>query len=274
MRKFGLFHPLFFSFFSQPLYQDVARNWRGLIFLYLLLALAICWLPLMARLQAQVTKFVEEESPRALQQIPRVTITNGEVSTDVETPYFINDTDTDKPFIIIDLTGEFESLAGTEARVLVTRNQVFVKNKPHETRVYDLSGVKEFSVDRARVEGWLQLVQKWLVVILFPFTVFFAFCYRVMQAFIYGLIGLIFAKILHAPLGYMASVRLAIIAVTPVLILNTVVTLSKVRIPAWWLIGFLIAMGYLFFGVKAATAAPEPGGSPASQPGQATGVSG
>ncbi len=269
MRKFGLFHPLVLSFFSQPLYQDVARNWRGITFLYLLLLLAICWLPHMFRLQAELTKFVEKDSARALQQIPRISINNGEVSTDVETPYFINDPDTGKPFVIIDLTGEFESLAGTEAKVLVTKNQVFVRNRPTETRVYDLSGIKEFSVDRARVEGWLELAQRWFVIILFPFTLSFVYGYRLVQAFIYGLIGLIVAKILHASLPYMALVRLAIIAVTPVLILDTVISLSKVRVPAWWLIGFLIAIGYLFFGIKAATAPPQPAETPGPQLGQA-----
>jgi hypothetical protein len=89
------------------------------------------------------------------------------------------------------------------------------------------------------------------------------------QTFIYGLIGLIIAKLLHVPLAYMASVRLAIIAVTPGLILDTLFPLVKLRPPAWWLLGFAIAMGYLFFGIKAATAAPPQAATTRPQPGQA-----
>jgi hypothetical protein len=67
----------------------------------------------------------------------------------------------------------------------------------------------------------------------------------------------------------MASVRLAIIAVTPGLILDTLFPLVKLRPPAWWLLGFAIAMGYLFFGIKAATAAPPQAATTRPQPGQA-----
>lgn len=268
MRKFGLVHPIVLSFYSQPLYQDVARNWRGITFLYLLLVLALSWLPGMVSMQKGVSEFVTKDAPEGLKQMPRVSIIGGEVTTDVETPYFIKDPESGKTFIIIDLTGEFTSLEGTEAKVLLTRNQLIVQKNIRETRTYDLAGIKEFTIDRTRIEGWLQLVKTWLVPLLFPFVLVFSYFYRLFQVFVYGLIGLIIAKLLKAPLAYMASVRLAIIAITPVLILDTVLSAVKFHLPAWWLLGFAIAMAYLFLGVKAATAAspsPEPLNPPIAQ---------
>src|SRR3990172_1304212 len=227
MRKFGLFHPLVLSFYSQPLYQDVARNWRGATFLYLLLVLALYWLPGMVKMQRDMSEFLEKDAPAALQQIPRITITDGVVSTDVETPYYIKDPETGKPFLILDLTGEFTSLEGTGAKMLLTRNQLIAQKSTMETRTYDLSGIKSFSIDRETIERWLQLARSWLVPLLFPIIHIFSYCDRLFQTFVYGLIGLIIAKLFHVPLGLMASVRLAIIAITPVLLLDTVFGLAK-----------------------------------------------
>ena len=169
--------------------------------------------------------------------------------------------------MIIDLTGTFSSLEGSEAKLLLTKKQVFAKKSAAETRVYDLSWVKKFSIDRSTITGWLQVARNWLVVVTFPVVLVFSYGYRLFQAFIYGLIGLIFVKISHAPLDYMGLVRLAFIAITPVLLLDTVLTLVKVHIPFWWLICFLIAMGYLYFGVRANSVAQPQAGAAGRQPG-------
>ncbi len=264
MRKFGLLHPLVLSFYSRPLYQDVGKNWRGAAFLYLLLLVGLCWLPVMVQMQVDVAHFVEEGAMGFVQQVPRISISDGVVSTDVETPYYIRDPETGRPLIIIDLTGEFTSLEGTEAKALITTKQLVMQRNERETRIYDLSGIKSFAVDRSRIEHWLQLARSWLVLVLFPIILFFSYCYRVFQTFIYGLIGLIFGKMSHVPLGLMASMRIAIIAITPPLILDAVLKLAKVHLPLSWLIGFVIAMIYLYFGIRA-NAAEQPQGSTQGQ---------
>ncbi len=267
MRKFGLLHPIFLSFYSQPLYRDVATNWRGAAFLYLLLLLALCWLPSMGTMHADLSRFIDTKAGALVRQVPHVSISDGEVSTDVETPYFIKDPDNGKTLVILDLTGQFTSLEGTDAKVLITRNRIIARKSPQETRIYDLSGVKSFSVDQTRIAGWLQVAKAWLVPVLFPILLLFSYVYRLFQAFVYGLIGLIFASLLHVKLDLLASVRIAIIAITPVLVLDTLRGLAKVHIPWSTLLCFIIAMGYLFYGVKAATA-PLPPETPGPMVGQ------
>src|SRR5687768_15029809 len=138
MKRYHILAPLVLSFYSKGLYQDVGRNWRGKAFLYLLLLIAICWIPGLIQMQADLAKWVDGEGSALVQQMPRITITNGEASTDVETPYFIKDPKTGKPVIIIDLTGQFTSLKGSEAMVLLTQKQFMVRKNERETRVYDL----------------------------------------------------------------------------------------------------------------------------------------
>ena len=45
MKRYSIFHPLVLSFFSKSLYRDVGKNWRGTGLLYLLLIIALLWIP-------------------------------------------------------------------------------------------------------------------------------------------------------------------------------------------------------------------------------------
>lgn len=253
MRKHNLLQPLFLSFYSKSLYQDVGRRWSSTTFLYLLLLLALVWIPSMFKLQQELGRWIQQEAPALVSQIPTITITNGEVSTDVETPYFIREPEKDTVLAIIDLTGEYTSLDDSDARVLLTKDTFFMKKDERETRTYDLSGIEKFAVDENRVAGWLELLATWLPVLLYPFAVLFSFLYRIVQALLYAAIGLLFAKALKASLGYAALLRLAVVSITPVILLSTAGELAGVTIPSWWLLAFIVAMAYLFFAIKANT---------------------
>ena len=77
------------------------------------------------------------------------------------------------------------------------------------------------------------------------------FIYRLVQMLIYALVGMIFANIVKANLEYVTLVRLAAVSITPVIILNAVRRMLDISVPYIGLLSFLIAMGYLFFAVKA-----------------------
>ena len=50
--------------------------------------------------------------------------------------------------------------------------------------------------------------------------------------------------------SYDALVRLAVTAVTPCIIINTILTLAGVHLPCIGVFFLLVALGYLYFGVK------------------------
>ncbi len=253
MKRHSALDALVLSFCSKPLYQDVATNWRGTGFAYLLLLLALCWVPEMAKLQIGFSKYVREDAAKLVKQIPSITISDGEVSTDVETPYFIKDPEKGKVLAIIDLTGQYTSLDNSPADMLLTKHQVFTRNN-YEIRTYDLKGVKSFHLDQNRVQGWLNVARSWMLVVIYPFALLFSFVYRIVQALIYGACGMIIAKIVKVELEYLTLLRLAAVAVTPAVILDTIRSVGSIHIPLWSLLCFLIAMGYLFFAVNANTA--------------------
>jgi hypothetical protein len=265
MKRYSIVHPLVLSFFSKDLYEDVARNWKGTGFLYLFMLLTICWIPTMTKMAAGFSKFVAKEAPRYLDQVPDITIKDGKVSINEPMPYFIKDPDSGDTFVILDTTGQTTSLEGSKAFLLLTKTKLTVKQNARETRAYDLSGIKNFTLTKERLHDWLDIGRKLLVSVLFPICVLGSYVYRIVQALIYAAIGLIFASSLKAALDYLALLRLSVIAVTPAVILDTLLNLAGKHVPAWGFICLLIAMGYLFLGVKAsaATAQPPPTPSPA-----------
>lgn len=256
MKRYSILHAFVFSFFSKSLYRDVGRNWRGTGLLYMLILLIVVWIPTMIKMQIGFSRFVQQEAPKITAQIPRITIKNGEASTDVETPYFIRD-EKGNPVAIIDTTGEHQNLDDSPAFLLLTKNKLISRNR-QQTRIYDLETVGSFEMDRARVEGWLQTAKTLMVPVLFPLLLILSFVFRAIQMLIYAAIGLLFAKMLNTSLGYKTLMRLAAVALTPVLLLNLLLEFMPFSIPFWWLLGTLIGLAYLFFAVKSnADSAPQ-----------------
>src|SRR2546425_3264229 len=186
MKRYSIHHAFVLSFFSKSLYRDVGRYWRGTGLLYMFILLVVVWIPTMIKMQIGFSRFAKREAPRFTQQIPRITIKHGEASTDVTTPYFIKGDD-GKPVVIIDMTGEYQSLDNTPAYILLTKTKVFARNE-RETRIYDLSNVGSFELDRTRVEGWLQMTKRWLVLVIFPVVLISSFVFRAIQMLIYAAI--------------------------------------------------------------------------------------
>ncbi len=251
MKRFGIAHPLILSFYSKELYQDVGQKWTGVGFIYLLFLLSLCWIPIGILGQTGIDRFVDERGAAFTGEIPKITITQGEVFVDAKLPYYIKDTVRGKTVAILDPSGAVQSLDNTDAIILLTRTKVIYRNSPTETRMYDLSKVNNFTMTRDDVRRWLGIGKKWLMVIVFPFLLVFSFLYRILQALLYGWIGMFFAKNSGVTLDYKAAVRLAVIAVTPVLTLDTAFDMAHVKIPYWSLICLGITMSYLYFGVKA-----------------------
>ena len=102
---FTYFDALWQSFYSRPLYIDVAKHWRGVGFIYLLLIVILSWLPDLTKMQLSSQAWRGDAAESFIRQIPAINITDGVASADVETPYFIKDPKDGKVLAIIDFTG-------------------------------------------------------------------------------------------------------------------------------------------------------------------------
>src|SRR3990172_8756471 len=127
MKQYGVFHPLLLSFYSNALYRDVAKNWKGVGFLYLLLLLALTWIPVMIHFHNNLSEGISREAPKFVNQIPKITITKGEVSVDVPVPYYIIEPQSGVQLVAIDTSGQITSLDQTNAVALLTKKSFIMK---------------------------------------------------------------------------------------------------------------------------------------------------
>jgi len=268
-KRFTYFDALYQSFYAHSLYVDVAKRWRGVGVLYLLLIVIISWLPDLVKMQISFQKLRGEAAESFIHQIPAISITDGVASADVETPYFIKDPKDGKVLGIIDFTGQYTNLENASAAVLLTRKEVITRQSGKETRIYSLSGVKHFSIDQTRVRHWVNLFLTWFVTAIAPFVIVFTYGFRVVQALIYAGLGMAFANWYHVKLPYSTLLRLACVALTPVVIFTMVTDLipafHTIPGPLVGLIHLAIAIWYISFAVKACADEPAES-SPASSP--------
>ena len=139
MKRFSIFHIPVLSFFSKELYIDVGLHWKGVNFLYLLLLLAICWIPTMIGIHVSFLDFIDNEAPAVVEQVPEITITNGEASIKEPQPYYIKDPENGDVLAIIDTTGTIDSLEDPNAICLLTKSRVIYRETKCETRTFGLS---------------------------------------------------------------------------------------------------------------------------------------
>lgn len=250
MKKFSIIHIPLLSFYSSELYQDVGFNWKGTGFGYLFLLLVICTIPGMFKVQEGLSNFIDEQAPQFVNQVPKITIENGKVHIDEPQPYYIRVPDSNEIAAIIDTTGQIQSLDDSNAFILLTSTKLLSRQSKTETRTYDLTNVKHFVLEQSTITRWLDIIKKMLAPILYPFVLASSFIFRIIQSLIYAAIGLAFADWCKTKLPYLSLIRLSVVAITPCIIARTVLEYASVRIPLSGLLFFLVAMGFLFCGVK------------------------
>jgi hypothetical protein len=251
------------SFFSKDLYRDVSANWKGYSFAYLFSLLAICLIPGVLSIHAELSSFLSEQAPKIISQMPTITISKGLASVDRPQPYVIKDEKTGSPVIILDTTGQITTLKETKASVLLTRNAIIFRSDGEE-RTLDLTGLDDMTINRVKLYEMIDSLDSWFAVLLYPIALLFSFAYHVLQVLVYAGVGLMYAKSLKAPLEYANLIRLSTVAITPAVLIGAMLVLGGLSIPAWWVFSFLFSLGYLFFGVKV-NAGPQLKNTPTTQ---------
>ena len=251
MTNYPFFKKIVHSFYSIELYSFVGRaetNKNG--FKYLFFLLCLFWIPDMIKMQVGITNFINNELPVFVGKCPTVKISNGLASFDRPSPYIMKDDKTGKDMIIFDSSGEYTSLEGTEAQILVTDRKFILKKSDSETREYDLSKINDFTLTHEMILYWA----KWgnyLSLFLYIIIVPFAFAYRAFQVLIYSLIGLIFQSILKTKYTFQTIYNLCIVAITPAFVIDKILGYFTITFTGWSLLCFIISLTYLYFALLA-----------------------
>lgn len=246
MKQYNIFQPFLLSFYSKPLYRDVGHNWRGIGLLYLLfLSAVLCFVSLY--LYYAMSKTIAGHLEPLIAQLPTITVQQGKISIDKPTPYLIK-TPNNNVIAVIDTSGQSNSLETTHAWILLTQDKLLIQRSANQTTSYDLSNLHNNVYTPEKVAGYMQILVPTLVGAIFVLTFLLEFIRNLVVVLLLAGIAKIFT---HTTLTYKTVCRLGAIAITPALILATLLSLLYFKLPYAWLIYFPLTLAYLLYGIEA-----------------------
>jgi hypothetical protein len=249
-KQFRFWQAPYVSFFSQPFYRDVAQRWRGLALAYLLVLLAVTWLPNIWVLDRRLQTFRTTTLPPLLAQVPRLEIQNGEVKADVKMPHRIIDPTTQETIIVIDTSATKEDFDRLNTAILITKDNI-ISNRDNLTRNFDFSDLEGVVIEKESLGRFIEGSIAWTRTLAYPLLVINSWSYRLFQALLFGVLGLIIANTVQVKLSYAALVRLSIIGLTPVILIRTTIDFFNISLPLWWLLAFALTVIYMYQAIKA-----------------------
>ena len=252
MKKYSGWQAVYMSFFSGDIYRDVARNWRGVGYLYLLCLVAGTWAVIAFAGQLIVNTGLDKYVQPVVSKWPTVTVKNGKLSIDKPTPYIIPVTD--KWCIDFDRSDDAKLPAGMEAGYLFTPSalhQIDSEGTDKSVLSFDQLGSSEMVFDQATLQGFVSGLKQWFGIGLFVLVTPAMTLFCMVQTLLYALIGLIVSNVMNIGLTYGQLVRISSVALTPGLVLEAITRATGHPVPIWGLIAMAIAIGYVIFGVRA-----------------------
>jgi hypothetical protein len=265
--RIGYFRAIWMSFYSADVYREVARTWRGVGILYLLLVLAITWLPTPVRWARALQNFAESYGQKVVDQLPAIKIQDGVMSSSPSGRHVILDPQDERGeralVIIDDSIDEAPSEMPTDTIVLTRLEAGMIRPSRSERRVWKLSGASNVELTPTDIQGLIQSWPFWIPPLCYVFAVAGSLAFRSLQLLVYTAVGQALARRAKVKLDGRALFRLSAVAVTPVIVLRTLLWFGPWE-PAWyirWPIAIAITLAYLRFGIRAAGAEASPVGS-------------
>lgn len=251
MKQYNFLQALYMSFYSRNLYRDVFANWRGEVVLYLFFVLFLCWVVLMIFIQPAINLFAANISSQYATQLPPMKIVNGVINTPEKKPYTIKDPDSNKIIAIIDTSGKYQTIENAPADILVTSNQIIYKENANEIKIQKIPSNVTADIEPKTVSEKINKYSHYTWILLFPILLLFSFFYRLIESLLYALLGKLFAAFSNLAITYGQVLKLTIVALTPVLVISTILDLLIAGFPFQWLFYFVISMAYLIFALGA-----------------------
>jgi hypothetical protein len=237
------------SFFDKNVYCYVTEKLdRSFVYKYLLFILAISSIPAFYIINTNIYDYINGPGKNVIQQIPEVYIKDGKISTEVSLPYIINDPETDKELIIIDNTGSFSSIEGNNAFIILVDGQLQVRTYENTAQNFDLTEFGDFKINKLKVKESIPIV-KWVIIIMYILYTLFLFTFYFILIHIYAWSGGFLDHFARSGLNYQAILRISALAITPVLLIDTILKIMMIHIPHWGIVSIILSMSLIYFGL-------------------------
>ncbi|RMH73414.1 MAG: DUF1189 domain-containing protein [Gemmatimonadetes bacterium] len=261
MTSYHFFQSLWHSFYDADFYREIGQRGQGWGLLHLFLVLSLFWIPQLIHLQQDFVNEIGAEAEQFFQQVPAIVISDGTVLINEPMPYRIqvyNPVENDTLIVVIDTSGTYTDPDQLNAKLLLTKHELIVKQSESETQRYNLQEIETFIINEHRMREWFKAFQTWFAVFMYPFLVFASYIFRLAEAFLLAWGAHLWVK--PDMLAYRTLVRLMIVSLTPVIIIKTLLSVVGIP-PVFWLM-FPITVGYYLFALRANLEAPPQSANP------------
>ncbi len=237
-------------------YKSIKDNKFSRSFVYLLLLFLIIYCINGTRTFIATRIGVDELVSGINTNIPEFRLENGEFSFAGEMPYYISSS-TDEAFVI-DTTGQVDEsiLRDVSSGLLITKDTVYAKRSDIETREFSLTELKGITLTKQKVLEFLPKIS-WIVLIFIAFGFIFVLGWKLLNAVILALLGLVVNSVLKGSLKYKNMLNISIYALTLPMLLQLAVNLYGYPFPSFGLIYWGISILYVVMAVRACKEEPE-----------------
>ena len=241
------------SLYSPDIYVEAARRWTGIGVVYLVLLLSLAWLPTPIRWFLQLRTYSATTAPTIVKQLPVVTIREGVMSAQPSGRHVIRESEsaTDPVFIIDDSIDQLPPDAVETDTIVLTRHELgMIRKSTGERRVWKLTPASDAVVTPADVAAFFTALPFWAPFIGYAGCLAGSLIVRTLQILFYGWIGLGLARRWNVALDYASVMRIAALAITPVVVVRTIIGPWE---PVWylrWPLAAAVTVTYLAFGIR------------------------
>lgn len=250
MTRTNLFAAIPLSFFSKPLYREIATSWGGRTFIYLLLIVVLSWIPATIKMQSTLNRKYDANIESVILQVPNMKLQEGKIITPEKKPYLIKNKE-GETLAIIDTSGEYRNLENANTNLLVTQNEIFTRPNKDETRSYQIPAQLQWNIVPETVNHFIKDYKSFAWIFFVIFFVITGFIYRVFQSLIYAIFGKIIASSGGISLSYIQVLFICMVAITPALFIATVFDWFGIYFKFQLFFYLLLSLIYIYFGVHA-----------------------
>jgi hypothetical protein len=237
------------SVIDTKFYRSIKDNKFSRSFVYLLLLFLIVYFISGTRTFIATRIAIDELISNVNTNISEFKLENGEFSFEGEMPYYISSS-TNEAFVI-DTTGQVDAsiLKDVESGILITKSKVYMKNNQVETREFSLTELKGITLTKSDVLEFLPKLS-WIMFIFIAFGFIFVLGWKLLNAVILALLGLIVTAIMGGRLKFNNLLNISIFALTLPMLIQLAVNLYGYPIPYFGLIYWGISLLYVVLAVR------------------------
>ena len=241
-------------------YRSIKGNKFGRSFTYLLILFMLVYSMQVTKLYVGISSGINDLANGLSTEVPDFELKEGEFHFYGEMPYYIGGNEANAPYVI-DTTGQTDAgiLQGKFSGILITRTQMIVKQATGAVQTLNFRDFGEVNLTKQDiVRGIPKIAPIALAVMIFAFV--FVFGWKLLNALILALLGLIADSIFKTRLKFSEVYNMSIYALTLPILIQLALFLAGVSIPGFFLIYWTISIVYIFMGIRACKKDEEPDG--------------